>query len=96
MKPKNTVNIGFLKQQLSRCLQRVRRGERLIVMDRDTPVAEIVPIRGEAHHWQSELASQGLLILLPRRQHLTELKFTAVDYVGDPAAPLAQDREDRF
>jgi prevent-host-death family protein len=39
----NTVGIGELRQNLSRYLRRVEQGERLIVTDRNRPVAELGP-----------------------------------------------------
>ena len=38
-----TVGIAELRQNLSRYLRRVARGERLIVTDRNRPVAELGP-----------------------------------------------------
>ena len=40
---KATVGIAELRQNLSRYLRRVEHGERLIVTDRNRPVAEIGP-----------------------------------------------------
>jgi prevent-host-death family protein len=39
----NKVGIADLKAHLSRHLRRVRGGRTIIVVDRDTPVAQIVP-----------------------------------------------------
>src|ERR1700730_17355624 len=39
------VRIAELKARLSEYLRAVRRGETISVLDRDTPVAQIVPIR---------------------------------------------------
>ncbi len=39
----DTVGVGELRQNLSRYLRRVERGERLIVTDRNRPVAELGP-----------------------------------------------------
>jgi prevent-host-death family protein len=39
----NTVGVAELRQNLSRYLRRVERGERLIVTDRNRPVAELGP-----------------------------------------------------
>lgn len=39
----NTVEVGELRQNLSRYLRRVERGERLVVTDRNRPVAELGP-----------------------------------------------------
>jgi len=38
-----TVGVAELRQNLSRYLRRVERGERLLVTDRNRPVAEIGP-----------------------------------------------------
>lgn len=38
-----TVNIGVLKNQLSAYLQIVRKGEEVVVRDRNVPVARILP-----------------------------------------------------
>ncbi len=38
-----SVRIAVLKAHLSAYLRRVKRGETVTVMDRDTPVAELVP-----------------------------------------------------
>ena len=42
------VRIAQLKARLSEYLRAVRRGETLAVLDRETPVAQIVPIRDRA------------------------------------------------
>lgn len=42
------VRIADLKARLSEYLRAVRRGETLAVLDRDTPVAHIVPLRDRA------------------------------------------------
>jgi len=39
----NTVGIAELRQDLSRYLRRVEQGERLVVTDRNRPVAELGP-----------------------------------------------------
>jgi len=44
----NRVGIAELKAHLSRHLRRVRGGRTLTVLDRDTPVAQIVPYESEA------------------------------------------------
>ncbi len=42
------VRIAELKARLSEHLRAVRRGETIAVLDRDTPVAHIVPVREPA------------------------------------------------
>ncbi len=39
----DTVGVGELRRNLSRYLRRVERGERLVVTDRNRPVAELGP-----------------------------------------------------
>jgi len=41
---KNTVRIAELKSRLSEYLRRVRRGETITVLDRETPVARLEPV----------------------------------------------------
>ena len=42
-----TVRIAELKARLSEHLRAVRRGHALVVTDRDTPIARLVPYRSE-------------------------------------------------
>jgi prevent-host-death family protein len=42
------VRIAELKSRLSEYLRAVRRGETIAVLDRETPVAQIVPVREQA------------------------------------------------
>jgi len=42
------VRIAELKARLSEYLRAVRRGETVAVLDRETPVAQIVPVRERA------------------------------------------------
>jgi prevent-host-death family protein len=49
------VRIAELKAKLSEYLRDVRRGETIAVLDRDTPIAQIVPVR----------ASTGLRVRKP-------------------------------
>ncbi len=44
----SSVRIADLKAHLSRHLRRVRSGRTLTVLDRNTPVAQIVPYESEA------------------------------------------------
>ena len=46
MKP---VRIADLKSRLSEYLRAVRRGQTVTVLDRDTPIAQIVPYEPEAN-----------------------------------------------
>jgi prevent-host-death family protein len=42
------VNIHEAKAHFSDCVRRARQGERVVVCDRNVPVAEIVPFRPDA------------------------------------------------
>jgi antitoxin (DNA-binding transcriptional repressor) of toxin-antitoxin stability system len=42
-----TINISRLKSHLSETLRSVKHGERIEVLDRDTPVAQVIPMNGE-------------------------------------------------
>ena len=53
------VRIADLKARLSAYLRRVRAGESLTVLDRDTPIARIVPLPSESR--LSVRASRGRL-----------------------------------
>jgi prevent-host-death family protein len=44
---KNSVRIAELKSRLSEYLRRVRRGETITVLDRDTPVARLEPVAAD-------------------------------------------------
>lgn len=43
---KTTVRIAELKSRLSEYVRRVRRGQTITVLDRDTPVARLEPVAG--------------------------------------------------
>jgi len=77
---KNTVGVAELRQNLSRYLRRVGRGERLIVTDRNRPVAELGPpptAGGEL----DRLIAEGR-VSRPLRRGLPE----ALELEGDPYA----------
>lgn len=57
-----TVNISDLKAQLSAHIQLVREGEEVLVCDRNTPVARIVPCRPEDYSKpEQRLIARGIL-----------------------------------
>jgi prevent-host-death family protein len=65
-----TVNIGTLKNQLSAYLKYVRNGEEVVVRDRNTPVARILPFQPEPglDPEEARLVAAGV-IRLPRNPH---------------------------
>jgi len=52
------AKISELKARLSAYLDAVRRGETVIVLDRKTPVARLVPIEREGEGWEVDQASR--------------------------------------
>ncbi len=77
----NSVNIADLKNNLSRYLARVREGAELTVLDRDTPVARILPFatRGGGGRSGAKGAEQEAA-----RAHVTELQRLGILGAGDP------------
>ncbi len=55
-----TVGTADLKAHLSEHLQAVRRRETIIVLDREEPIARIVPMSGVGHGLVIRKASGGL------------------------------------
>lgn len=93
-----TVRIGELKNNLSRYLRVVRRGTRLVVMDRDTPVAELGPITPSpkaASAVREDLVRRGLLVPAPRPSLTLEEVGPPVQCRGDALAALRADRDAR-
>jgi len=77
---KNTVGVGELRQNLSRYLRRVERGERLVVTDRNRPVAELGPL-SSAGGELDRLVAEGR-VSRPTRLGLPE----PLELEGDPYA----------
>ena len=75
-----TVGVAELRQNLSRYLRRVSKGERLLVTDRNRPVAELGP-PPTAGSGLDRLIAQGKVIR-PTRRGLPE----ALPMDGDPRA----------
>lgn len=69
-----SINVSQLKAQLSRYLRMAAGGQRILVTDRDDPIAQIVPPdRGDVA-WRERLARAGRLQL--GSQRLARLKFS--------------------
>ncbi len=43
-----TMTISYFKAHISEQLRRVRKGARIVISDRDTPIAEVVPYKPQA------------------------------------------------
>lgn len=90
----DTVGVRELRQNLSVYLRRVRAGERLVVTDRNIPVAELVPLV-PADDPIARLVSEGRLEL--GRGRLSDLPPPIPVPHGDPYAgtrALQEARED--
>jgi prevent-host-death family protein len=61
------VNIAQLKNQLSSFLNRVRKGEEVIIKDRNTPIARIVPLDVDLEEEERSLVAAGLM-RLPKKK----------------------------
>ncbi len=82
------VRIADLKAHLSEHLRAVRRGQEVIVLDRDTPVARIVPYR----------TGPRRLVVRPARGSFADFKLLAPPpaFPVDIVAELLEQRKDRF
>jgi prevent-host-death family protein len=63
---KNHVRIAELKSRLSEYLRRVRRGETITVLDRETPIARLEPVAGD----RSRLVVREPAVGAPRLRNL--------------------------
>jgi len=78
-----TANIATAKNELSRLLRRVKRGERVIITDRNRPVAQLQPISSEG-----EGMGSALLDALHEAGVLTPPSGAALDVKAFLASPV--------
>ena len=87
----STVSIEILRSRLSSYLQRVRVGERIIVLDEGNPVAALVPLADlpeqDEERVLAGLAVQGLVIL-PDQDVSPGFAGPSVPARGKPAADM--------
>jgi antitoxin (DNA-binding transcriptional repressor) of toxin-antitoxin stability system len=86
------INVSELKANLSRYLRLASRGARIVVKDRDEPIAQLGPPPGEALSWRDRLAREGRLRL--GTQDWGKLKVRKLDRSVDIQASLRAVRED--
>ena len=77
-----TMTISYFKAHISEQLRRVRKGARIIINDRDTPIAEVLPYRPES----TNLSVRGPLVT-PFAAPPSSFK---IDH--DPVEYLSEDR----
>ena len=73
-----TTNIRGLKDHLSKFLDDVKRGEEVLIRDRNRPVAKIVPLRNldDYSTEELELVSEGVMRLPEKNERLPQSFFT--------------------
>ncbi len=81
-----------LKSHLSRYLRMASRGARIVVKDRDEPIAELGPPQPDATAWHDRLARQGRL--RAGTQNWTRLRISRLDRRIDVQTSLRAVRED--
>jgi antitoxin (DNA-binding transcriptional repressor) of toxin-antitoxin stability system len=86
------INVSELKTHLSRYLRMAARGTRIVVKDRDEPVAELGPLREETIPWRDRLAQEGRLRL--GTQNWGKLRISRLERSVDIQAALRAVRED--
>ena len=88
-----SVGARELKTRLGRYLNRVRRGQVILVTDRSEPVAELRPIGDGQDPALAKLAATGALTL-PTRKTLVRIDAARLTS-GSGSAAVAADRDER-
>lgn len=86
------INVTELKTHLSKYLRLASRGGRILVKDREEPIAELGPPRATPTSWRDRLAREGRL--RPGTQNWATLKISRLDRRVDIQASLRAVRED--
>jgi len=86
------INVTELKTHLSRYLRMASRGVRIVVKDRDEPIAQLGPLDAQPLPWRDRLAREGRL--RPGSQAWGELRISALETRVDIQASLQAVRED--
>lgn len=68
-----TVNIAELKNRLSTYITFAKAGETIIIRDRNTPVAQLIPFPGDVTGEERELVAAGILRLGRRPRNFAAL-----------------------
>ena len=87
-----TINVTELKAHLSKYLRMASRGTRIVVKDRDDPVAQIGPLETDPLPWRDRVAREGRL--RPGTQRWDKLQISRLDVRIDVQAALRAVRED--
>jgi antitoxin (DNA-binding transcriptional repressor) of toxin-antitoxin stability system len=87
-----SINVTELKAHLSRYLRLASRGTRIVVRDRDEPIAQIGPPDSGARDWRDRLARVGRI--RPGMQDWGRLRVSSAPPRADIQAALRHVRED--
>lgn len=87
-----SINVTELKAHLSRYLRMASRGTRIVVRDREEPVAQLGPPEPGGHGWRERLAAEGRL--RPGTQDWANLRISPLGRAIDIQASLRAVRED--
>jgi antitoxin (DNA-binding transcriptional repressor) of toxin-antitoxin stability system len=86
------INVSELKAHLSRYLRLASRGTRIVVKDREEPIAQLGPPQGESLSWRERLASEGRLRI--GTQDWAKLRISRLERTVDIQGSLRAVRED--
>ena len=78
-----TLTISFFKAHISEELKKVRQGARVVICDRDIPIAEVVPYKADTE--------VTIVIHQPRRAPF-EISASPIRIDHDPLEYLTEDR----
>jgi antitoxin (DNA-binding transcriptional repressor) of toxin-antitoxin stability system len=79
-----TIDVTELKTHLSRYLRAASRGARIVVKDRNEPIAQLGPPDKQPVPWRERLSREGRLQL--GTQSWADLRISPVDRGVDPQA----------
>ena len=86
------INVSELKAHLSKYLRMASRGTRIIVQDRDEPIAQLGPPQAVAESWRERMQREGRLHC--GTQNWKQLSISKLERALDIQASLAAVRED--
>ena len=86
------INVSELKAHLSKYLRMASRGSRIVVKDRDEPIAQLGPPQAEALSWRDRLVREGRLRV--GTQNWSALRISKLDRRVDIQASLRAVREE--
>ncbi len=86
------INVTELKANLSKYLRMASRGTRIVVKDRDEPIAQLGPLPADSESWRVRLAEAGRL--RPGTQQWKKLRLSRLKQRVDIQASLQAVRDD--